>query len=591
MSSQESSGNDENQGQKKKLNLEDELQGKTSPFDAKQPIPSQAFSEQQLQELRQRQEQAMFSAIQQKLSSRTPLSEEEIRFLKNSPLPKDQIAAVLKENERTTQFQNLVQKQEQGKLSSSEERTFQGLLARQQLADEQLHAFENLSREALEKGGKKIVHFTDPHLGYEDLEQRLRSTLGLHEFDPSQNIFVSTGDILPDLIDQESQGLNAFNPHRIAKDGDLSVNEAQDFVSHYSAFLDYFGLDIETFETGGQNLADLGEHANQIFSRFIQSFYMMEEPEGLRPEEMQKFRETRDKVHEYLKKAIENHARKGYKKIKKILEAEGLNSDNAVLVAGNHDIEAIMREELGEYMIDPGNIKTVGGLRVGNYLSGSTGESMGFELTKKFGYGWSDVRKDPETKRTASYKKLHEKLKEVWNGSLSSLQLDKFLTLARLRKSHGLGSSDLSDYFERRIKPEMDHTIKESLKTIPQLDLSQTDLVVGHGDPGHPQFAGAEEQKVYQEILKTNKPYLFGHIHGPRSRMEGKTPLLGPGSAKYGNHGVYVFEKKDGGYKLGPMALAQYNKETAKLQFQATTPEYLSGQANLGKKGNSQENE
>ncbi len=523
-----------------------------------------SMNQDQLNQLAMQQEQQrlqeLHNDIQRKVFEGDPLSKEELNFVNQNYPPEYQKL-----------FSLLDRKNKGHKLSKEEEKEYKDYEHQQILSSsQQLATFHQRANRLIKNGGRKVIHFTDPHLDYEDLETRIGEVTRFQNFDPQKDLFVSTGDLLPDLIDMKD-GLEAFNGKRIAYEGGFSDEEEKEFLRHYELFLNYAGMSHQDIESGGSTL---GLGAQEILQRFQSYFMLMDEPHHLTGEELKKFRETREEVHQYLSKAIHGHARKGYEKIKEMFDKYGITSDNALLVAGNHDVEAEMNEILGDYMVEPGTIKEVQGLRAGNLMSGSAGEALGFHLSKDL--GWKDVRKDPRTwYQSEGFQKLKQHVHDSGLDHIDDFQLKQLIEHAKAKQSLGIADSALAKYFATNIKPDIDHTISSARDAIPQINPSEVDLFIGHGNPTHLQYAGAEERQVHDLIRGSNKPYLYGHIHQNDSKRQDGVTYLNPGTAQNYGHGVYAF---DNNKTLQEIAFAEANPLTKSIDYRLTKPKDLSSE-------------
>lgn len=515
-----------------------------------------------------RKEEIKLEQIFQKLQGGYPLSKDEIEIIEKSSLlgseQKENIlesyANIQEEIKLQKNIESVSKKIQKGEeISKDEKNLIEKFSYQQSLSEPEHKQFLEKSKAFKKSGGKKIIHFTDPHLQIEDLESRMRQILLLNDFNPKEDIFVNTGDILPDLLDQRQNGVDTFNPKRIALEGKLNNKESQEFIEDMDNFMKYFGLSLADLET---NLSSLGQGGEQLYNNFYFGLLMHSEPDNLDENEIIKYRELRENVHKNLRKAIRGHAKKNYSEIKRIFEENGLNSSNTILTPGNHDVEEIMFEELSDYVIRPGSIKNINGTRFGNMISGSTGEVLGPYLSDEF--AWKDIRKNPKTiSDTKSFKALKQRLNDAGIENIDDMKISQYISFAKRKSAMGISDSALVKYFNSHIKPEFDHTIDRISKEIPTINPNDVDFYVGHGDPTS-QYAGAEEKFIHQFLKNSKKPYLHGHIHENSSHMHDGVYYINPGIGQSMNHGIYSIDKKN---EVKDIMFAQLNPLTRRPEF------------------------
>ncbi len=414
--------------------------------------------------------------------------------------------------------------------------------------------YKKETQRVIGSGGKKVIHLTDSEVPAEDLERLILMSIaqdnevnkGVLSPEIDKNtILVHTGDLMPDFIDKSRNGLESFLPEFMADRGELKGKDREEFMNEYKTFLDYVGIDEDDIKKG-----QVGEEGLKQMQALLFGY---SEPHFLTKDEKKKFQQNAKNLQKYLKKAIKNHASREYKKVKEVLDKVGLTPENLVMVGGNHDVPEIMQEILGEYMISPGEVKDMGGLRVGNVLSGSTGAHMGPHYGDIFGY--TDVKEQLSqiTQGTKTFQDFKSEMYGLGFDDLSDDHLERLIMNSKQRMAQNIGSGDLAKYFMKYNKPEVDQTISERMGQIPTKIPENVDMLIGHGDPSHPQFSGFEERALHNLLLERGIPYIHGHMHGNTTHGEGKNVsgigksgsalYLNPGSAKAGSFGYHLFDK------------------------------------------------
>jgi Icc-related predicted phosphoesterase len=504
--------------------------------------------------------------IARKINSGEGLNEEEVDILTNSNLISESEKKNIENQIKANKLQNKLISGEQ--LSDEEKTKLDKDLVKRQFSDDTHSNFMKIAESSKNQKGKKVIHFTDPHLKIDDLEERLKQVLLLNEFNPQEDIFVNTGDIIPDLMDRE-HGFNVLNPKRIALEGKLNDTETSEFIEDMDEFMSFFGFTSQAVEN---SFANFGGNAEQLYQNFYQNFLKMTEPQYLSEDELIRFREVRDRVHKNFRKAIRRHAREAYEKIRAQFEKYNLNPENTILTPGNHDVEEVMNEILGAYIIKPGEIRNLKGTKIGNLISGSTGEILGPELSNE--YALRDVARNPQTMyNTNSFKALYNRIKEIGIKTIDKFSLANRIASAREKAQIGISNSALSKYFEAKIRPEIDHTVNTVAASFPKLKPSDVDLFVGHGDPSG-QFASAEERRIHDYLMSSDekRPYLHGHLHDNTSHTEGNVHYLNPGSVKSLNHAVYLLDPNN---SINNILFAGLNPLTSRPEYRVTNLENL----------------
>lgn len=390
--------------------------------------------------------------------------------------------------------------------------------------------------------GRKLLHITDTHVPSIDLENIMGRMLDEQDFNKDKDIVVHTGDLLEDLFDVGRLGLETFVPDRIVKEGRLEGKDKEDFLQDYITVMRYAGILEEDLLAG--------QVGKEQLQQFMHLLYGMADPRFLSKEQQIDYQKIRNRLHRNLEKAILGHAKAGYGRIREVFEELGLTPENMVLLEGNHDVPEIMREVLGDYMISPGEVQEKQGVRFANFLNGSNGQILGPHLSQI--YGHTDIRKDPRTRHeTKSFQSLIGYLHERGFTNVDENRLDNFIRSSQQRFARGIGEGDLAKYFERRIKPEVDHTVERRLAEIPDIDPKTFDFAVGHGDIGNFEHAGSEEKALFDKFSKYNEnksddekiKYLFGHEHGRTARQEAGVFLFNPGTGQSYNYGALTLDK------------------------------------------------
>ena len=338
-------------------------------------------------------DQEQFNQIVHKVQTGIPLNEEEIEIVNSIP----------DENTKTQIL--LYNKLHSGeKLTNDEQKYFDELQARQ--AAEQLPLSDesraNKQRFDSEQPGAKfqINHITDIHNSTDSFESVLITNLkqaGHLEYDEKGRItafgskeklkdgvaIAITGDVGTDFFDQQNHGLEAFLSDTIVHKGGYSKEDGEEFKALYLSLMHMAGLDEEMIRTMSPEA--FGEGGP--FQKFHAYLFGMSEPGFLTEEEKEDFIARRDRLHNLLKQGMNYHAKREYGEIREILEKYDLGPDKVALVSGNHDLPQVMQEELGAYLVKPGQTRDVGGLKFGNVVDSANGNFTGGPyFNDTFGY-------------------------------------------------------------------------------------------------------------------------------------------------------------------------------------------------------------
>ena len=433
---------------------------------------------------------------------------------------------------------------------------------------EDFKRFHHESEKILSNGGKKVIQITDSHLPIEDLEHKLIKTIKEQGFDPSRDVIVHTGDIIPDLISLNGRP-EMYRPSRIVEEGFLSKEESEDFLNAYSTLIEFSGLDPEILESG--KITD--ENAAESLKKFKAYLLGIAEPSNLSDQDSTKFKDAQNRVMGHVKSAILNHANHNYTKLKEVLERNGLNPDNFISIPGNHDVPEEMKKVIGDYMIHPGQIKEVNGVNFGNYLAGSNGSVLGPYMSDEYGVLDSD-RIAALRHKTDSFQSLLEAAEEH-GVALDERKLDRLYDMAKRREgAFGIKKEEgLTDYFHRRINPELDHTVDRLKKDVPHIDLSNVDILLNHGMITHEEHAGEEEKEVHKRLKENNYSgvVLHGHEHDNTTHKKDGVFYVNPGEFTSNNSNTILLDDEN---KFHKGLFRNLNQNSGNLEFRLYHPSF-----------------
>ena len=143
----------------------------------------------------------------------------------------------------------------------------------------------------------------------------------------------------------------------------------------------------------------------------------------------------------------------------------------------------------------------------------------------------------------------------------------------------GIGKGDLSNYFERRIIPEIDHTVNKNLEKIPDFSKKKVDIYLGHGDIALSKRTSQEEKKFYNMLKNSGATYIHGHEHTNTSRKESGINLINAGPAAMGNYGIYSLDKNN---KIKHMLFSKRDKNSGDIEYEITNLDNLQPKKNYG---------
>jgi len=503
-------------------------------------------------------EEVFFKKIISKIQEGTVLDSKELDFINsNSKLP----------DEVKTQF-NLINKQNSGEqLSSDEKKILEQIQESQQNQSQNskklplsLESRENLERfKRIESEAEfEINHITDLHATPMEFESLLirnlseRGHLVQNEkgiFEIKKNVAIAiTGDIGTDFFDKQREGLETFLSKNIVKKAGFNNNDAKEFIENYTILLEFAGIDEVMIKENHQML--LGEEGNPL--RMFEFGYLFgaQDPRFLTKEQKKKFKEAQRKVQKLLKKGIKHHAKKEYSAIKEILSKYNLTPDKLVMVSGNHDVPEIFNDVLGDYVLTPGKIREINGIKFGNIVESSNGNfTMGSDFNDVFGYSGLKEESEEFTFNTEAFKLLQNNLKK--NGiEFENKELKTYMDNSIQRAAQGIGSGDLGKYFKNKIagvlRKHIDNNLKNMEKNIPY----GADVILNHSVLDLQGRAGLEEIMAHNLISQKMKPshgngmlVLGGHEHKQSSHIKEGVYHINPGSVQSGNSAVHLLNK------------------------------------------------
>lgn len=494
--------------------------------------------------------QEIFAQIQNKLMSGTPLDEEDLNFV-NENLPdegKKQIFALNKYNsgqdldkeEEAIVKQILQSSQGGGQLPMSDE------------------SRANFQRFETEKSNAKfqVNHITDIHNSSKNFEQILignlyksdhleydengKIVLGNQKFKLKDGVSIAiTGDVGTDFFDQQNHGLEAFLTDTIVDKGGYNDSDAAELKELYLGLMHMAGLDEEMIRTMSPEA--FGEGG--AFQKFHTYLFGMQEPGFLTDDEKEEFLEKRKRLHELLTQGMEHHGRKEYSEIRGVLEKFDIDSNRAVFVSGNHDQPRIMEEELGSYMLKPGQVRNVGGLKYGNMVDSANGNFTGGpHFNNVFGYAGLREELESVEHNSDAFKAVKNELTNV-GIKMSDREISRYMDVSMQKAAMGIGTGAAADYKINKIKPLLEEHVKQRTLSLKNYIPKGADVILQHSMIDHPQDAGIEE-RVAHELIAKELPgaiVLHGHEHAPTPHRKDNVYHLNPGSAASGNSAVHLF--------------------------------------------------
>lgn len=468
-------------------------------------------------------------------------------------------------NRRNQVLQNAVMKAQSGKeseLNDEEKKAYQGYkqqvdaqnaqfdAQRRDIEREQFQTGKSMEEIIQERnfkeaettlraqGGKKLLHITDSEVEAQDLEQRLQALhlKGRQSIDKDE-IMVHTGDLTPDLFNLKKNRLQAYLPEVIAAEGELTKEETEEFRELYQTILKESGITEEELKSGKvQNQQGL-----QAFQMLL---YGHMEPRFKSKGELEEYRGKKKSLDKILKKAIKNHAKRNYTQIKQVYEKYGLTPENTVIIGGNHDVPEVMREILGEYMVDEGKTKEVRGVKFGLPLDKATGAVYGPAFQDVMGY--NELTEDLPTIRynTEAFSDLKSYLVDNGFDSYSDQHLDQLIKTSVSKRQFGLGSSHLENY-NHIIEAQVQDKVIERLEKLEENIPYDADILLGHGDITHAEHAGLEETRLRQLLKNKGVTYIGGHQHGNTTNKQDENLFINPGATADFKSGQYLLNQNN----------------------------------------------
>ena len=409
---------------------------------------------------------------------------------------------------------------------------------------------DNEEAQILASGGKKILHITDTESRAEGLEQRLLKMFQdegviqqvLQEGKlPDDMVLVHTGDIGPDFFDLQEYRFKAFLPEILAdKQGRLEGEDREEFISLYKEMMEEAGVTEELFTLGLKS-----EQDQQLFQRFQAMLYGMMDPQFKTQEELEEFRKKRAKLHSHLEKAILNHAEHNLEEAKKVFDKYGLNSDNTIIISGNHDVPHLVEEKFGGMYLSEGESRSVGGIKFNRPLGTATGSIYGPHVGRDFMGSNELTEQIPQLRyETDAFQELREFVKDNGFGHFDDQYIDSLIKTSVQKSQMGIISGKLTD-FDKRIQEEVQFKIQNRLSRLESTLDHDADVYLGHGDVTHPQFAGLEETRLRQLLAskgKEGKVYLGGHIHNETTNNMNDMYYVNPGAAQNFSNGSVLLD-------------------------------------------------
>lgn len=492
------------------------------------------------------QARAYEDSILAKLASGQDLSPEEITYAQG--LSPDH-RSVLEEKVREAQ--------------SEFAKTPQGFQQQLKQTQPEFNRFLERRTSILEEGGSQVVQITDTHTTSDSLEKIIGLRMLESDFDTQRDVLLHTGDIIPDFFESE-MGTGAYSTERIVRDGSLFDEQAEEFREAYSTLLEFAGVSDKDLETG---TSFQGEDGQNKFLKFKLIYLLGEhDPTHLSGEDHKELKRAQLLVHKHLRDAIKKHARREYEGVREVLDKFGLTPENFTTVPGNHDIPEVMHEVLGEYVIKPGEKRELNnGFTVANFLSGSSGSVLGSEFADLYGLVPSERRKLLRHE-SELFQDILSTARE-YGVDITPNELDRLHEIARSQNSYLSTRNDsegLVKYF-KRIESEVDETIRKGFKDIPEIDLSDVDAIIGHGDPLHNTYAAEEDKEVIRRTRESGYKGVFfnGHVHGERIHENEGILHINPGSSKEGGGQIGLYTSR-GEFDSG--ILAKYDKASGNLE-------------------------
>lgn len=486
------------------------------------------------------------------------LTQEEINFIQDIQTQNRQVfeEAYSDFMQRDDVQKKLQEQQEQESKRLDElKKNIESLRYNQGLTEEGAYAklrADSREQEFKSKGGKKILHFTDTEVEAKDLEGRLQKMLhdeGVLDYViqngtlPDDTMLVHTGDIGPDLFNQQKYRTQAFLADTLIKEGDLEGEQADEFKQLYHDLMDEAGITEEMLISGPKTQED-----QQLLSQFVQMLYGLMDPQFKSKDEIKEFRKKRDKLHSHLEDAIINHAQRNMGEIKEVFDKYGLNSDNFVIIGGNHDVPAVVEETFKDSYMSEGETREVRGVKFNRPLGTATGSNYGPHLARGIMGSNELVEQIPQLRYNSQpIQELKEYVHSMGFNHLDEKGIDQLIKTSAMKARIGLPAGRLKDMNEE-IEREVQQKIRQRLEQIPKTIDHNADVYIGHGDVTHPEHAGLEERYVSQLLEgkgAEGKFYLGGHQHGETTNRTNGMVYINPGASRdsYAHGAVFIDDK------------------------------------------------
>lgn len=483
------------------------------------------------------------------------LTQEEINFIQDMQTqnPQEFQNAYNDFMQRDDVQEKLKEQQEQeNKRLDEMKRNVESLRYNQGLTKEGAYAklrADSREQEFKSQGGKKILHFTDTEVEARDLEGRLQKILsdeGVLDYVvqngtlPEDTMLVHTGDIGPDLFNQQKYRTQAFLADTIIKEGELEGEQADEFKQLYHDLMDEVGVTEEMLVSGPKTQED-----QQLLSQFIQMLYGAMDPQFKSKEEIKEFRKKRDKLHSHLEDAIVNHAQRNLREIKEVFDKYGLNSENFVIIGGNHDVPSVVEKTFKDSYMSEGETREVRGIKFNRPLGTATGSVYGPHLGREIMGSNELVEQIPQLRyNSQSMQELKEYVHSMGFDHFDEKGIDQLIKTSAMKARIGISAGKLKDMNEE-IEREVQQKIQQRLEQIPKTIDHNADVYIGHGDVTHPEHAGLEERYVSQLLEgkgAEGKFYLGGHEHGMTTNRTNNMVYINPGASRdnYAHGAVFI---------------------------------------------------
>ena len=483
------------------------------------------------------------------------LTEDEINFIQDIQTQKQQeFQDVYSQFMQRDDVQEKLKKQQELENNRLDElkRNIDSLRHNQGLTEQGAYAklrADSREQQFKSQGGKKILHFTDTEVEARDLEGRLQKMLsdeGVLEYVvqngtlPEDTMLVHTGDIGPDLFNQQKYRTQAFLADTIIKEGELEGEQAEEFKQLYHYLMDEVGVTEEILISGPKTQED-----QQLLSQFVQMLYGVMDPQFKSRDQIKEFRKKRDKLHSHLEDAIINHAQRNMREIKEVFDKYGLNSENFVIINGNHDVPSVVQSTFKDSYMSEGETREVKGIKFNRPLGTATGSVYGPHLGKKIMGSNELVEQIPQLRYDSQpMQELKEYVHSMGFDQFDEKGIDQLIKTSAMKARIGLSTGKLKDMNEE-IEREVQEKIQQRLEQIPTTINHNADIYIGHGDITHPEHAGLEETFLARQLegkAKKGKFYLHGHQHKSTTNRTNNMTHINPGASRdsYAHGAVFI---------------------------------------------------